>query len=387
MEHLIQPRVKDIEMSGIRKFFNLVADYEDVVSLTIGQPDFFTPHHVKAAAKKAIDENFTSYTHNAGYAELRKAACEYVHTKYRLSYSPEDEIIVTAGASQAIDISLRTILDAGSEVILPGPVYPGYEPIIRLCGGVPVHADTTRTQFKLTAEQIEARLTDKTRCVILPYPSNPTGMTLDKEELQKIADLLRNRDIFILSDEIYSELVFTEAHYSIAEMLPEQTIVINGLSKSHSMTGWRIGFVFARKNIIKHMLKVHQYNVSCASSISQKAAYEALTNGMDDALIMRDQYRKRMEYVYGRLIKMGIETARPSGAFYIFPSIKKFGLSSFDFALSLVSDGGVAVVPGSAFSSYGEGYIRISYAYSLEELEKGMDRLDHYIRNVVQPAY
>ncbi|KZZ85244.1 MULTISPECIES: aminotransferase A [Bacillaceae] len=386
MEHLIQPRVKELEMSGIRKFFNLVADYDDVVSLTIGQPDFFTPHHVKAAAKKAIDDNFTSYTHNAGFLELRKAASDYLFKKYKLSYRPEDEMIVTAGASQAIDLTLRTILAEGSEVILPGPVYPGYEPIIKLCGAIPVHADTTRTQFKLTAEQIEARLTDRTRCVILPYPSNPTGMTLEKEELEKIAQLLRGRDIFVLSDEIYSELVFTDAHSSIASMLPEQTIVINGLSKSHSMTGWRIGFVFARKEIAKHMLKVHQYNVSCASSISQKAAFEALTNGIDDALIMRDQYRKRMEYVYGRLIKMGIETARPTGAFYIFPSIKKFGLSSFDFALSLVSDGGVAVVPGSAFSKYGEGFVRISYAYSMEELEKGMDRLDHYIRHVVQPV-
>ncbi|MGD6817568.1 aminotransferase A [Metabacillus sp. 84] len=386
MEHLIQPRVKEIEMSGIRKFFNLVENYEDVVSLTIGQPDFFTPHHVKAAAKKAIDENFTSYTHNAGYAEVRKAASDFLLKKYKLSYSPEEEVIVTAGASQAIDITLRTILSEGSEVILPGPVYPGYEPIIRLCGAVPVHADTARTQFKLTAEQIEARLTERTRCVILPYPSNPTGAALDREELEKIADLLRGRDVFVLSDEIYSELVFTGTHYSIAALLPEQTIVINGLSKSHSMTGWRVGFVFARKEIAKHMLKVHQYNVSCASSISQKAAYEALTNGIDDAFIMREQYRKRMEYVYGRLIKMGIETARPTGAFYIFPSIKKFGLSSFDFSLSLVSDGGVAVVPGSAFSKYGEGFIRISYAYSMEQLETGMDRFDHFIRNVVQPV-
>ncbi|MCD7035445.1 aminotransferase A [Metabacillus sp. GX 13764] len=382
MEHLIQPRVKEIEISGIRKFFNLVADYEDVVSLTIGQPDFFTPHHVKAAAKEAIDRNFTSYTQNAGFLELRKAACQFVHKKYQLSYQPETEIIVTSGASQAIDVALRTILTEGSEVIMPGPVYPGYEPIIRLCGAVPVIVDTTDNGFKLTAELIASHLTDKTRCVILPYPSNPTGVTLTEKELLDIAGLLKGKEIFVLSDEIYSELVFRGQHTSIGTMLPEQSIIINGLSKSHSMTGWRIGFLFARKDIIKHMLKVHQYSVSCASAISQKAAYEALTNGFDDALVMREQYSRRMNYVYGRLINMGIDAEMPSGAFYLFPSVHRFRLSSFDFAMSLVSDGGVALVPGSAFSRYGEGYVRLSYAYSMEKLEEAMNRMEKFLSRI-----
>ncbi|MRX72232.1 aminotransferase A [Bacillus lacus] len=382
MEHLLNQKVKNLELSGIRKFFNLVADYEDVISLTIGQPDFFTPHHVKTAGKTAIDQNFTSYTHNAGLIELRKAASEFVLNKYGQHYKPESEVIVTVGASQGIDIAFRTILEEGSEVILPGPVYPGYEPCIRMCGAKPVIADTRYTNFKLTANIIKAHLTEKTRCVVLPYPSNPTGAVLSEEELKEIAEVLQGRDIFVLSDEIYSELVFEGKHHSIANLLPSQTIVINGLSKSHSMTGWRIGLLFAREEITKHMLKVHQYNVSCASSISQRAALEALTGGVDDAIIMREQYKKRADYIYGRLVKMGLEVVKPSGAFYVFPSVEKYGLSSFDFSISMVSDGGVAAVPGSAFSASGEGHIRLSFAYSMEELQEGMDRMERFLTQI-----
>ncbi|ALM29594.1 aminotransferase A [Bacillus altitudinis] len=379
MEHLLNPRVKDIEISGIRTFSNLVSSYEDVVSLTIGQPDFYTPHHVKTAAKTAIDENFTSYTHNAGFLELRQAIQQYIKKKVHLDYDAESEIIVTTGASQAIDAAFRTILTEGDEVILPGPVYPGYEPIIRMCGAVPVHIDTTNAGFKLNAKLIEDALTEKTKCVVLPYPSNPTGVTLLEEELKEIAQLLEGKDIFILSDEIYSELTFDRPHHSIASFLKEQTIVINGLSKSHSMTGWRIGFLFASTPIAKHVLKVHQYNVSCASAISQKAALEAVTNGVDDALIMREQYKKRLDYVYDRLISMGLPVIKPSGAFYIFPSIESFGMSSFDFCMELLESTKLAVVPGSAFSSLGEGYVRLSYAYSLETLKEGLDRLEQFV--------
>ncbi len=325
MEHLLNPRVKDIEISGIRTFSNLVSSYEDVVSLTIGQPDFYTPHHVKTAAKAAIDENFTSYTHNAGFLELRQAIQHYIKKKVNLDYDAESEIIVTTGASQAIDAAFRTILTEGDEVILPGPVYPGYEPIIRMCGAMPVHIDTTNAGFKLNAKLIEDALTEKTKCVVLPYPSNPTGVTLSEEELKEIAQLLEGKDIFILSDEIYSELTFDRPHHSIASFLKEQTIVINGLSKSHSMTGWRIGFLFASAPIAKHVLKVHQYNVSCASAVSQKAALEAVTNGVDDALIMREQYKKRLDYVYDRLISMGLPVIKPSGAFYIFHPLNRLG--------------------------------------------------------------
>lgn len=380
MEHLINPNVREIAISGIRKFFNLVQQYDDVISLTIGQPDFPTPSHIKESAKVAIDQNFTSYTNNAGFLELREAACQFVHNKYQLIYDHE-EVIVTVGASQAIDITLRTILEPGVEVLLPGPVYPGYEPIIRLCGAIPIHVDTRNNGFKLTASLIKEHLTEKTRCIILPYPSNPTGVSLTVDELKEIANLVRGKDLFILSDEIYSELTYTQKHTSIARFLKEQTVVINGLSKSHSMTGWRIGFLFAPSQVAKHILKVHQYNVSCASSISQKAAFEALTFGANDPMIMASEYEKRLQYVYDNLCKLGFEVIKPDGAFYLFPSIKNFHQSSFDFALDLLEKAKVAVVPGNAFSSFGEGFIRISYAYSMEQLEEAFNRIEMFLKN------
>ncbi|MDX8366440.1 aminotransferase A [Cytobacillus sp. IB215665] len=381
MEHLINSRVKNIEISGIRKFFNFVADFEDVISLTIGQPDFHTPNHIKDAGIESITKNYTTYTPNAGDLALRRAASTFVLEKYRLQYDPENEVIVTIGASQAIDIAFRTILEEGTEVILPGPVYPGYEPIIKLCGAKAIHVDTTMSDFKLTAKSIEEHITEKTRCIVLPYPSNPTGVTLTPDELEEIAALLKDKNIFVLSDEIYSELVFTGRHHSIASYLPNKTIVINGLSKSHSMTGWRIGFLFAPSYLVKHILKVHQYNVSCASSISQKAAYEALTNGKNDAIPMKDTYRQRLEYVESRLEKIGLPVTKPTGAFYIFPSIKQFQLTSYEFAIKLVTEARVAVVPGSAFSSYGEDYIRLSYAYSMETLTEGLNRIENFVLN------
>lgn len=382
MEHLVNSKVKQIEISGIRKFFNMVADYKDVISLTIGQPDFATPQHVKEAGIRAIEENYTTYTHNAGIYELREAACQFMNDKYGLTYNPDHEVIVTVGASQAIDCTFRTLLEEGSEVILPSPVYPGYEPLIKLAGGIPIYVDTTKNQFKLTAELLKPYLTDKTRCIVLPYPSNPTGVTLDAHELKEIADLVRGRNLFILSDEIYSELVYGRKHTSIANFLREQTIVINGLSKSHSMTGWRVGLLFAPEVVSKHLLKVHQYNVSCATSVAQKAAIEALTVGKDDADVMKKSYEERLNYVYQRLINMGFDVVKPDGAFYLFPSIKKFKQTSFDFALSLVKNAGVALVPGSAFSEYGEGYVRLSYAVSMEQLVEAMDRIEKYIKQI-----
>ena len=384
MEHLLNNHIKNIEISGIRKFFNLVSQYEDVLSLTIGQPDFYTPEHVKEAAVKAIQSNKTTYTHNAGIIELRKAIATFVYEKYNQTYKPDSEIIVTVGASQGIDITFRTILQPGTEVILPGPIYPGYEPLIRLCGATPVHVDTTETNFLLTASLLETYITDKTRCIVLPYPSNPTGVTMPEEELEKIAMLLKDKEIFVLSDEIYSELVFNGKHHSIVkyESMKNKTIIINGVSKSHSMTGWRIGFVLGPEYVMQQMLKVHQYNVSCTSSISQYAALEALTAGKNDADEMKKVYEERMEYVYTRLIKMGIEVVKPNGAFYLLPNIKKFGLSSFDFALKMLEEAKVAVVPGSAFSAYGEGYVRLSYAYNMDVLEKAMDRMEDFIKNI-----
>ncbi|KAA0548156.1 aminotransferase A [Bacillus sp. BGMRC 2118] len=384
MEHLINQTVKNIQISGIRRFFNMVQEYDNVLSLTIGQPDFPTPDHVKKAGVEGINQNYTTYTHNAGYLELRIAAAEFVKKKYGLEYNPEHEVITTIGASQAIDCAFRTILEKDSEVILPGPVYPGYEPIIHMCGAKPIHVDTRENEFKLTANLIEQHLTEKTRGIVLPYPSNPTGVTLSHEELLDIANLLEDRDIFVLSDEIYSELIFEGTHQSIAAIpgMRDKTIVINGLSKSHSMTGWRVGFLFAPHTISKHLIKVHQYNVSCAPTISQRAAIEALTIGQDDAVVMKDTYKERMEYVYQRLTSMGIETVKPTGAFYFFPSIEKFGMSSFDFALSLVKEAGVALVPGDAFSHLGEGYVRLSYAYSMETLQEALNRMENYVKSL-----
>jgi aminotransferase len=384
MEHLINRRVRDIQVSGIRKFSNMVAQYPDAISLTIGQPDFFTPEHVKDAGIRAISENKTTYTPNAGLLALREAASHFLERKYQLTYNPDNEIIVTNGASEAIDITLRTILEEGCEVILPGPVYPGYEPIIKLCGAVPVHIDTTNNGFRMSAEMIRANITEKTRCIILPYPSNPTGCTLDETSIHEIAELLADKEIFILSDEIYSELIYDGIHRSIASIpsVRNQTIVINGLSKSHSMTGWRIGFTFAPAYITQQMVKVHQYNVSCACSISQYAAIEALTNGLDDADVMKAEYRKRRDFTYDRLVDLGFEIIKPEGAFYLFPSIKKFNLSSFEFATKLLETERVAVVPGDAFSRFGEGYIRISYAYSMETLECALDRIERFVRTL-----
>ncbi|MBE0340768.1 aminotransferase A [Paenibacillus sp. 28ISP30-2] len=385
MEHLLNDQVKNIQISGIRKIANKVAALPGTLSLTIGQPDFPTPSHIMEAAHRAINEGRTSYTPNPGLPELREAAVAFVAHKYGLNYRGQDEVIVTNGASEALDIALRTILSPGDEVILPVPIYPGYEPLIRLSGGVPVLADTRKSGFKLTAEILEPYLTERTKAVILGYPSNPTGRVMSREELEAVADLLRDRDLFIISDEIYSELIYDASHVSIAALpgMRERTIVINGLSKSHSMTGWRIGFTLAPAAITQHMVKVHQYNVTCASSISQYAALEALTVGVDDALPMREEYRKRRDYVHGRLTDMGIPLEKPEGAFYLFPSIAHFGLSSMDFTLKLLEEHGVAVVPGDAFSSYGEGYIRLSYAYGQDVLEQGLDKIERFVRGIV----
>ncbi len=381
MEELINKRVKEIQISGIRKFYNMTLKYPDVISLTLGQPDFNTPEHVKEAGIKAINANKTKYTENPGLLELRKEISKYIKLKYGMDYDPYNEIIVTNGASEGIDSTLRTILDEGSEVILPGPVYPGYEPIIKMCGAVPKYIDTRKNNFKITAEDIGKNITSKTRCIILPYPSNPTGAVLTKDEVQKIADVLRDREIFVLSDEIYSELVYDRNHFSIASIpgMKEKTIVINGLSKSHSMTGWRIGFILGPSYLTKHIVKVHQYNATCASSISQYAALEAVKNGSDDPLAMKNEYKKRRDYIFNRLINMGFEVAKPDGAFYIFPSISKFNLNSFEFASKLLEKQRVAVVPGDAFSSYGEGYIRLSFACSMDTLNEALNRIERFI--------
>lgn len=384
MENLIQKEIRDIAISGIRQMANRVAQHQDVLSLTLGQPDFPTPQHIVDAACRAAAAGKTSYTPNAGLLELREAASAFVRGKYGLDYRALDEVLVTAGASQAIDMALRTILAPGVEVVLPGPIYPGYEPLIRMCGAVPVYVDVTKNGFKLTAELLEPALTERTRCVILASPSNPTGAALSPSELAELAQLLARRELFVISDEIYSELVYDLPHSSIALYpgMRERTIVINGLSKSHSMTGWRIGFTFAPAYITQHMVKVLQYNITCASSVSQYAAIEALNAGRDDALPMREQYVLRRNFAYERLKGMDMEVERAEGAFYLFPSVRQFGLDSTTFAYRLLDEQKVAVVPGNAFTELGEGFVRLSYACSMDTLSAALDRLETFLRTL-----
>jgi aminotransferase len=386
MDHLLSKTVKNIKISAIREIGNKVANDPSIINFTIGQPDFVTPDSILEAGKRAIEARKTGYTHNAGVLELRQAASDFVKRRYQLNYRPEDEILITMGASEALDIAFRTILEPGDEVILPAPIYPGYEPLIRMCYATPVFVDTRKNNCKISAKLIEENLTEKTKCVVLPYPSNPTGAILNAKELEEIASLLRGKDIFIISDEIYSELTYGLVHISIASFpeMKEQCIVINGLSKSHAMTGWRIGYTLAPAYITDEMFKVHAYNCVCASSVSQYAAIEALNHDLPEVEEMRQQYEKRRNYVYQRITDMGLETIKPDGAFYLFVSIEKTGLSSNEFIHQLVDEAKVAVIPGYGFSEYGEGYIRISYACSMENLEEGMKRMKRFVQTLLK---
>lgn len=379
MTKSIRPELHDIEVSGIRTFNNRVTGIPDMIRLTLGEPDFPTPEHIKQAGISAIQENFTNYTPNAGMPELLAAASMYFKEKYDLSYK-DNEIIVTVGATEAISVALQTILEPDDEVILPDPIYPGYEPLITLNKARPIKIDTTETNFKLTPEQLRAHITPKTKALIIPYPSNPTGVSLTKEELLALAAVLKETGIFVIADEIYSELTYHQEHVSIAPMLRDQTIVINGLSKSHAMIGWRIGFILAPENLTKEMLKIHQYSVTCASSISQKAALEAITNGKDDAFQMRTEYKTRANFTQERLEKMGFTVIPPDGAFYFFVKLPdEITENSFDWAVRLAEEAKVAVVPGNAFSEKGDRYFRLSYATSFNNLAEALDRMATFL--------
>ncbi|MBF2530171.1 aminotransferase class I/II-fold pyridoxal phosphate-dependent enzyme [Listeria welshimeri] len=379
MTKSIRPELHDIEVSGIRTFNNRVTGIPDMIRLTLGEPDFPTPEHIKQAGISAIQENFTNYTPNAGMPELLAAASTYFKEKYDLSYK-DNEIIVTVGATEAISVALQTILEPDDEVILPDPIYPGYEPLITLNKARPIKIDTTETNFKLTPEQLRAHITPKTKALIIPYPSNPTGVSLTKEELLALATVLKETGIFVIADEIYSELTYHQEHVSIAPMLRDQTIVINGLSKSHAMIGWRIGFLLAPENLTKEMLKIHQYSVTCASSISQKAALEAITNGKDDAFQMRTEYKTRANFTQERLEKMGFIVIPPDGAFYFFVKLPdEITENSFDWAVRLAEEAKVAVVPGNAFSEKGDRYFRLSYATSFNNLAEALDRMATFL--------
>ncbi|HGS8658319.1 TPA: pyridoxal phosphate-dependent aminotransferase [Enterococcus faecalis] len=376
-------QVNKIAVSLIRQFDEQVSGIEGILKLTLGEPDFNTPEHVKKAAKEAIDANFSHYTEMSGLLDVREAAAYFMKEKYHLTYQPATEILVTVGATEAISASLLAILEQGDKVLLPAPIYPGYEPIITLAGAEPVYLDTRDNDFVLTPEMIEAAMAEhgeQVKAIILNYPSNPTGVTYNRQELQAIADVLKKYDIFVISDEIYSELTYDESHVSIAEMLRDQTILINGLSKSHAMTGWRIGFIFAPAILTAEIIKVHQYLVTAAATVSQKAAVRALIEGMHDAEIMKEEYRKRRDFVYEQMTQLGFEVARPNGAFYIFAKIPTgYEQDSMKFCIDLAQKEAVALIPGISFGPEAEGYVRISYASDMDKLTTAMERIAHYM--------
>lgn len=373
-----------IEVSLIRQFDQSISDVPGIMKLTLGEPDFTTPNHVKEAAKAAIDANQSHYTGMAGLSTLRQAAADFVKSKYNLSYNPDNEILVTIGATEALSATLTAILELGDTVLLPAPAYPGYEPIANLVGAEIVEIDTTANDFVLTPEMLEKAILeqgDNLKAVLLNYPTNPTGVTYSREQIKDLADVLKKYDVFVISDEVYSELTYNdESHVSIAEYLPEQTILINGLSKSHAMTGWRIGLIFAPAIFTAQLIKSHQYLVTAAATMAQFAAIEALSVGKDDALPMKVEYTKRRDYIIDKMSALGFKIIKPDGAFYIFAKIPAgYEQDSFKFCQDFAREKAVAFIPGVAFGKYGEGYLRLSYAASMETITTAMERLKEFM--------
>lgn len=377
-------QVGKIQVSLIRQFDEKVSAIPNMLKLTLGEPDFNTPEHVKDAGKSAITNNFTHYTGMSGLIDVRKAAAAFVKEKYNLNYAPASEVLVTVGATEAIAASLLSVLNPGDKVLLPAPIYPGYEPVITLADAEPIYMDTTSTDFVLKPEMIDAAMAehgDKVKAIVLNYPSNPTGVTYNREEVKAIADTIRKYDIFVISDEIYSELTYDGTHVSIAEYLREQTILINGLSKSHAMTGWRIGFIFAPEAFTAEIMKTHQYLVTAASTISQKAAVEALLEGINDTELMKPEYIQRRDFLYEKMTSLGFKVAKPHGAFYIFAKIPADAeQDSMKFCLDLAETAHLAIIPGIAFGPEAEGYVRLSYAASMADLKEAMQRLEKYLQ-------
>ena len=385
MRDALSGKVKQIKPSGIRKFFDIVSEMDDAISLGVGEPDFDTPWHIREEGIYSLEKGRTFYTSNAGLSELNIEISKYLDRRFDLKYDPSDEIMITVGGSEAIDGALRAMLDAGDEVILPQPSYVSYEPCIVLADGVPVIVELKEeNDFKLTREQLEKAVTDKTKILIMPFPNNPTGAIMTKEELQPIVDFVIEHDLFVISDEIYSELTYSGNHVSIGAFpgMKERTIVINGFSKSYAMTGWRLGYACGPQVILKQILKIHQFAIMCAPTTSQYAAIEALRHGDDDVEKMRDEYDRRRRFLLNAFEEMGIECFEPYGAFYMFPSIKKFGMSSDEFATRLLKEEKIAVVPGTAFGDCGEGFLRISYAYSIDDLKAALERIERFIEKL-----
>ena len=374
-----------IQVSLIRQFDQAISEIPGVLRLTLGEPDFTTPDHVKEAAKRAIDQDQSYYTGMSGLLTLRQAASDFVKEKYQLDYNPENEILVTIGATEALSATLTAILEEGDKVLLPAPAYPGYEPIVNLVGAEIVEIDTTENGFVLTPEMLEKAILeqgDKLKAVILNYPANPTGITYSREQLEALAAVLRKYEIFVVCDEVYSELTYTGGnHVSLGTMLRDQAIIINGLSKSHAMTGWRLGFIFAPANFTAQLIKSHQYLVTAANTMAQHAAVEALTAGKDDAEPMKKEYIKRRDYIIEKMTDLGFEIIKPDGAFYIFAKIPAgYNQDSFAFLKDFAHKKAVAFIPGAAFGQFGEGYVRLSYAASMETIKEAMKRLEEYMK-------
>ncbi len=375
-------KVINLKPSGIRKFFDLVSEMNDVISLGVGEPDFDTPWHIRDEGIYAFEKGKTFYTSNKGLKELRTEIVNYIKRTQGIEYDPDNEVIVTVGGSEAIDIGLRALINDGDEVIIPQPSYVSYEPCTILANAKPIIVNLkAENEFRLKPDELLSAITPKTKVLILPYPNNPTGAVMDKNDLEAIRQIIIDNDLYVLSDEIYSELSYKEKHISIATLvgMKERTILINGFSKSYAMTGWRLGYALAPKEIIKQMTKIHQFAIMCAPTISQYAAVEALKNGDEDVNLMRQSYNQRRRYLLNAFKEMGIECFEPYGAFYVFPSIKEFNMTSEEFAKRLLEEEKVAAIPGNAFGQSGEGHLRISYAYSLENLKKAMERLNRFV--------
>ena len=380
-ELMLSDTLRDIKPSGIRKFFDLLADMGDVTALTVGQPDFVTPWHIREAAIQSLERGHTYYTSNSGLTELREEITKYMRRRFDLDYE-KDEVLVTVGGSEAIDVAVRALVNPGDEVIVPMPSFVCYEPIVRMAGAKAVIINTkAENGFKLTPEELRAAITEKTKMLVLPYPNNPTGAILEREELEALAEVLRDTNVAVLSDEIYAELTYGKAHVSIAniEGMKERTIIASGFSKAYAMTGWRLGYLLAPKVWLKQMTKLHQYAIMCAPTVSQFAAVEAMREGDSDIAEMRAEYDRRRNFIYEGLCEIGLPVQMPEGAFYIYPYIGGFGLTSEEFCERLLMEEKCAIVPGTAFGECGEGYARISYAYSVKHIEEALEKIKRFI--------
>lgn len=382
MREFITDKVKSIKPSGIRRFFDIASEMENVISLGVGEPDFDTPWHIREEGIYSLERGHTFYTSNSGLKELRIEVSNYIKRRFNLDYNPLNEVLITVGGSEAIDACFRACLEENDEVIIPEPCYVSYSPCAKLAGAKVVTINLKEEKkFKLTKEELLNAITPKTKILVLAFPNNPTGSIMEKSDLEEIAKIAIEKDILVLSDEIYAELTYGVKHYSISQIegMKDRTIVVNGFSKAYAMTGWRLGFTYGPKEVIKQMLKIHQFAIMCAPTTSQFAAVEALKNGDNDILEMREEYNQRRRYLVNALREMGFDCFEPEGAFYVFPSIKKFGLSSEEFCEKLLMEERVMVVPGNAFGDSGEGFIRISYAYSLDQLKKAMERIKRFV--------